>query len=110
PGLPAPPTPPPSPVPALSAPSQRWPRLERRYAMLAEVDRQQKDAEETSSSVKARDSFYEKAHGLITSPRAKKAFDLTLESPRTRERYGRTAFRQSCLLARRLVEAGGHLV
>ena len=51
-------------------------RLERRYAMLSEMDRYQKTVEETSQAVKARDAFYEKAHGLITSPAAKRAFDL----------------------------------
>jgi uncharacterized protein (DUF1501 family) len=85
-------------------------RLDRRYAMLAEVDGYQRDAEETATSVKARDAFYEKAHGLITSPRAKRAFDLSLESGKTRERYGQTMFGQSCLLARRLIEGGVHFV
>jgi uncharacterized protein (DUF1501 family) len=84
-------------------------RLERRYAMLNEIDRQQKEIEE-SSSVKARDAFYEKAHGLITSPKAKKAFDMDAESDRVREMYGRNTFGQSCLLARRLIESGVHFV
>lgn len=84
-------------------------RLDRRYAMLAEVDRAQRE-EESSVPVKARDAFYEKAHGLITSPNAKKAFDIEQESERTRERYGMTQFGQSCLLARRLIEAGVHFV
>jgi uncharacterized protein (DUF1501 family) len=85
-------------------------RLERRYAMLAEVDRYQKAAEEDSQAVKARDVFYEKAHGLITSPLAKRAFDLTAEPDRLRDAYGRNTFGQSCLLARRLIEAGVHFV
>jgi hypothetical protein len=85
-------------------------RLERRYAMLTEVDRQQRQVEEDSRSVKARDEFYEKAHGLITSPAAKKAFDLGAEPDRLREAYGRNTFGQSCLLARRLIEAGVHFV
>src|SRR5262249_7392596 len=83
-------------------------RLARRVNMLHEVDRQQKRIEESSPTVKARDVFYEKAHGLITSPLAKRAFDLNLESDRLRETYGRNTFGQSCLLARRLVEAGVH--
>src|SRR5207302_5113041 len=57
-----------------------------------------------------RDEFYEKAHGLITSPAAKRAFDVSAEPDRLRESYGRTTFGQSCLLARRLVEAGVHFV
>jgi uncharacterized protein (DUF1501 family) len=94
----------------LSVADARRARLARRYAMLNEVDRFDRAAEETSTSVKARDAFYEKAHGLITSPKAKRAFDLAPESSKTRERYGATAFGQSCLLARRLVEAGVHFV
>ena len=85
-------------------------RLERRYAMLTELDRHQKQVEETAAVVKARDIFYEKAHGLITSPAAKKAFDLTQEPDKVRDGYGRNSFGQSCLLARRLIEAGVHFV
>jgi hypothetical protein len=85
-------------------------RLERRYAMLAEIERYQRDVEDTAAVVKARDTFYEKAHSLITSPAAKRAFDLTQEPERVRERYGRTSLGQSCLLARRLIEAGVHFV
>jgi hypothetical protein len=47
---------------------------------------------------------------LVTSPAARKAFDLDAEPARVRDRYGRTRFGQSCLLARRLVEAGVPLV
>jgi uncharacterized protein (DUF1501 family) len=85
-------------------------RLERRYAMLTDLDRYQRQVEESAGVVKARDEFYEKAHGLITSPAAKRAFDVGAEPDRVREAYGRTTFGQSCLLARRLVEAGVHFV
>jgi hypothetical protein len=85
-------------------------RLERRVRMLSEVDALDRHSEVLSTAVKARDAFYEKAHGLITSPIAKRAFDLGLESPKMRERYGRNTFGQSCLLARRLIEAGVHFV
>ena len=84
-------------------------RLERRYAQLSEVDRYQKHVEE-ALPVKARDEFYEKAHRLITSPAAKRAFDIDKEPEPLRERYGRNQFGQSCLLARRLIEAGVHFV
>src|SRR5262249_54305297 len=94
----------------LSADDAQKARLERRYQMLTEVDRRQQAVEESSQAVKARDAFYQKAHGLITSPLAKKAFDLEQEPDRLREAYGRTPFGQSCLLARRLVEAGVHFV
>lgn len=85
-------------------------RLERRYAMLTALDAYQKKIEESSDSARARDVFYEKAHGLITSPAAKRAFDLSLEPPKLRDAYGRTTFGQSCLLARRLIESGVRFV
>src|SRR3954452_6319014 len=78
--------------------------------MLTAVDSYQKQIEESSDAVKARDVFYEKAHALITSPAAKRAFDLDLEPPHLRDAYGRNTFGQSCLLARRLVEAGVQFV
>src|SRR5262249_8017382 len=69
-----------------------------------------KNVEESAQAVKARDVFYEKAHGLITSPAAKQAFDLDQEPEPVRQAYGRTTFGQSCLLALRLIEAGVHFV
>ncbi len=83
-------------------------RLERRYAMLQEVDNYQRQIE--SASVTARDTFYDRAHSLITSPAAKRAFDLEQESDRMRDLYGRNQLGQSCLLARRLIESGVHFV
>ncbi len=85
-------------------------RLERRYAMLNEIDRYQKNVEENAPAVKTRDVFYEKAHSLITSPAAKRAFDLAQEPTKVRDMYGRNTLGQSCLLARRLIEAGVHFV
>src|SRR5581483_1425853 len=84
-------------------------RLERRYAMLNELDAQQRQLEE-AAPVQARDAFYERAHTLLTSPAAKRAFDLGLESEQMRDLYGRNQLGQSCLLARRLIEAGVHFV
>src|SRR5205823_10646433 len=49
--------------------------------------------------------FQQKAYSLILGD-ARKAFDLSQETDETRNRYGRNQFGQSCLLARRLVEAG----
>ena len=49
---------------------------------------------------------FQSAYGLLTSPGARAAFDLTQESDKTRSAYGRTTFGQGCLLARRLAEAG----
>jgi hypothetical protein len=50
------------------------------------------------------------AYSAVTSAMARQAFDLARESDATRERYGRNRFGQSCLLARRLVEAGVRFV
>jgi len=54
--------------------------------------------------------YYDKAFSLILSGRARDAFDLKQESDSMRERYGRNTFGQSCLMARRLVEAGTRVV
>ncbi|MGD9858025.1 MAG: DUF1501 domain-containing protein, partial [Planctomycetaceae bacterium] len=48
---------------------------------------------------------FQSAYGLLTRPETRRAFDLTCESDDIRARYGYTSFGQSCLLARRLVEA-----
>lgn len=52
------------------------------------------------------DKKYQAAYGLLMKPASLRAFDLTKEKPATRDRYGQSSFGQSCLLARRLVEAG----
>jgi len=56
------------------------------------------------------DSHYQQAFSLIESTRAARAFRLDLEAARLRESYGHTKFGQSCLLARRLIEAGSRFV
>jgi hypothetical protein len=56
------------------------------------------------------DLFFERAFNLISSPAARRAFDVTQEARTVRDRYGRNSFGQSLLLARRLVEANVPLV
>jgi uncharacterized protein (DUF1501 family) len=56
------------------------------------------------------DENYQRALSLVISGKARAAFDLARESDATRARYGRNTFGQSCLLARRLVEAGTRVV
>lgn len=51
------------------------------------------------------DLFSQQAYDLITGERARRAFQIQAEDPRTRDRYGRNAVGQRLLLARRLVEA-----
>jgi len=52
------------------------------------------------------DEFEARALSLLTNPQTKEAFDLSREDDRTRDRYGRNAWGQQLLLARRLVESG----
>ncbi|GAB5405356.1 MAG: DUF1501 domain-containing protein [Aureliella sp.] len=56
------------------------------------------------------DGYYDQALNLIVSGRAREAFSLSSEDDGLRDRYGRNTFGQSCLLARRLVEAGTRVV
>jgi uncharacterized protein (DUF1501 family) len=56
------------------------------------------------------DASTKKAFELVSSGAARSAFDIGKEPDRLRDRYGRSRFAQSCLLARRLVEAGVSLV
>ncbi len=54
--------------------------------------------------------YYDRALNLIVSGRAREAFTIERETDKIRDRYGRNTFGQSCLLARRLVEAGTRVV
>ncbi len=83
-------------------------RVERRRKLLDEVDVFHRQVE--ASEVRTMDAFYQKAYALVTSPGAKRAFDLGLEPAQVRERYGMSSFGQSCLLSRRLIEAGVRFV
>lgn len=56
------------------------------------------------------DAFHQQAVQLLTSTSVANAFDLTREDPKLRDRYGRHLWGQSCLLARRLAEAGAGVV
>jgi hypothetical protein len=84
-------------------------RIDRRRAMVKALDRFSRTMEE-SSATQSRDSFYEQAYRLITSPEAKAAFDLSRETAETRQQYGHHRLGTSCLLARRLVEVGARFV
>lgn len=56
------------------------------------------------------DAFRQQALGMLTSPKARRAFDLSAEPDRVLDRYGRNEYGEGFLLARRLVEAGVRLV
>lgn len=80
-------------------------RLQRRREMQKLVD-QQSRLLEYSGEVRGFDDYYERAISMLTSDRVRNAFDLSAEKPSLRDRYGRTSYGQSCLMARRLVESG----
>lgn len=79
-------------------------RLDARTQLLTQLDQLQRRTETRSTQM--HDSSYERAFRLLTSRRAKEAFDLNKEPDRARDRYGRNTFGQSCLMARRLIEGG----
>jgi uncharacterized protein (DUF1501 family) len=85
-------------------------RLGRRRTMLSQIDALQRQAQLQPTAYEALDRHYQAALNLITAPETKKAFEIGSEDPRLRDRYGRTRFGQSCLLARRLIEAGVRFV
>jgi hypothetical protein len=82
-------------------------RIDSRKELLADLDRFQKSAESRANrSAQTVGVFQQKAFDLMTSPAAKKAFNIHAEADKLRDEYGRHSLGQSCLMARRLVEAG----
>lgn len=93
-------------LPELSLPSDLPPsRLENRRSLQRFLDRQTRML---VASVEARglEDHFSKAVSMLTTDKVRTAFDLSREPTPVREAYGRTTYGQSCLLARRLVEAG----
>ncbi len=84
-------------------------RLERRRELRKVVDDAVKNFE-SSQNASLMDTNFASAYRLMTSTKAREAFDLNKEPEKVRERYGMTRFGQCCLLARRLVEAGVRFV
>jgi len=82
-------------------------RLSTETGLLDAVDAAQSDVEPL---IAAADETVQRAVTTLLSKKAKQALNLARESEANRERYGRNTFGQSCLLARRLVEAGVRLV
>ncbi len=82
-------------------------RLENRRELLRQLDRYQDSAERSANQhARAVSDFQREAFNLMVSPDARRAFDLQSEPARLRDEYGRHTLGQSCLMARRLVEAG----
>jgi uncharacterized protein (DUF1501 family) len=80
-------------------------RLDDRQALLRSFDND-RQVLDTDGQAKALDTFQKQALELVTGERARRAFDLAAEPDRVRDRYGRNAFGQRLVLARRLTEAG----
>lgn len=79
-------------------------RLTERRFLLEQLDLLKRRM--NTSELAAMDQQHDNAYSLLMGKDSFKAFDLSRESARTRQAYGRTAFGQSMLLGRRLVEAG----
>jgi hypothetical protein len=80
-------------------------RMDRRLELMRGFDEMRRELDR-SGSMGAMDQFSQMAAGMLTSEKARSAFDLTKESDKTRNLYGVHAFGSRALLARRLVEAG----
>jgi hypothetical protein len=84
-------------------------RLQRRARLRQAIDSHMPEVEKAVESFKL-DEYYDRALQLVISGKARAAFELDAEPDALRDRYGRNTFGQSCLLARRLVEAGTRVV
>jgi hypothetical protein len=80
-----------------------------RQSLLQQLEQQCRRLE-TEHAPQQYEQTRRRAFNLFTSARLRRAFDLDREDPRLRDRYGRTLFGQSALVARKLVEAGVRFV
>jgi hypothetical protein len=80
-------------------------RFASRRGLLGQVDAARRALDE-AAEVRSLNAFQQKALNLLASAQTGRAFDIGSEPEAARERYGRNSFGQSCLLARRLAEAG----
>lgn len=84
-------------------------RLEERRSLTQHFDTTRRAIDQLPES-QAMDRFTREAYDFVSGPAARRAFDISKEDSRLRDRYGRTNWGQSVLLARRLVEAGSTFV
>ena len=73
------------------------------------IDRHYRDSVKSAEHAKM-DAFRQKAQQMILTPGVREAFDLSKESDKTKEAYGRDTVGQSLLMASQLVEAGTRFV
>jgi hypothetical protein len=80
-------------------------RLRDRRSLAQAVDEQYR-CFEAAPAARSLSAQYARAYQVLSTTQARRAFDLQAEPEKLRDAYGRTRLAQSCLLARRLVEAG----
>lgn len=83
-------------------------RLNDRRGLISQFDGFRRELDRPGAA--SGDPFREAALQMLTNPGIAAAFDLGREDPRLRDRYGRHLWGQSCLLARRLAEAGSSVI
>jgi len=84
-------------------------QLGERRRLLTDFDRMRREIDR-NGVLEGNDQLRTAAFQILTSPSMAQAFDLSKEDPRLRDRYGRHLWGQSCLLARRLAEAGSAVI
>lgn len=85
-------------------------KAERRERLLGDLDGAFREIEDRSELLKGLDQFSQQAQNIITSKKARQAFDITQESPEMLKLFGESDFGMNCLLATRLVESGVRFV
>ncbi|MDA0834268.1 MAG: DUF1501 domain-containing protein [Planctomycetota bacterium] len=84
-------------------------RFGMRKKLLAQFDETRRNWDRTANTT-TYNNHQSKAYSLLSSGVLRNAIDVNQETPAMREAYGMTLFGQSCLAARRLVEAGGKFI
>lgn len=85
-------------------------KYQSRRALLSDIDTAYDGYDSLDDSVRGLDRFSEQAYNIISSPRARDAFDLTREPDREVDRFGRHDYGQSMMLTSRLIESGVRFV
>ncbi len=85
-------------------------QIERRQGLLSDLDQTFRHVEQNDQLLVGLNRFHQKAFDMITSPKAREAFDVSRESPSFAKQFSKDPFSQSCLLAIRLVESGVRFV
>lgn len=84
--------------------------VNRRQDLLGKLDRRFSELEKSDQLLEGLDQFGSQAYSMITSSRARQAFDIGQEPDSFAKQFGEESFGQSCLLALRLIESGVRLV